>query len=51
MNSSVHVTNPTIFQKCLEWKENDNGLAETHFVDGYEQNFLGFAAFTQDVNP
>jgi hypothetical protein len=24
MNTSVHVTNPTIFQKCLEWKEKDN---------------------------
>jgi hypothetical protein len=24
MNTSVHVTNPTIFQKCLEWKEKEN---------------------------
>jgi hypothetical protein len=24
MNISVHVTNPTIFQKCLEWKEKEN---------------------------
>ncbi|KAI8895276.1 hypothetical protein BC833DRAFT_601903 [Globomyces pollinis-pini] len=23
MNTSVHVTNPIVFQKCLEWKEKD----------------------------
>ena len=24
MNTSIHVSNPTIFQKCLEWKEKEN---------------------------
>jgi len=35
MNTSVHVTNPTIFQKCLEWKEKEN---KKKWVDYYSMD-------------